>query len=380
MTPLISARRAAEDFARVVDGTKVDAAGRYDDLTACVDALRAQETPAPRPEFVADLRMRLMAAADTLLIPAQKSGEPELAPVITLPGRRRERRLAVAAAAFVIVGGSAGVAAAAESALPGDPLYPIKRGIESAQVSLSSNDAAKGHELISQANTRLDEVSSLVRDGESTSKITQTLASFEDSATSGADLLFVSYQRDGDVDDLARLRATFGEQAAKLDALAAEAPSGARPEFTSAMALVSGLDQQARVLCGNCGPDSGPTDLSSASALENLLTQPTAAAAAEALKSKTEALADKAGDIAADTPKTPATGGTPTTGDGGSVPGVEAPTLTTGGGGLESTVETVTGGVEGLLDEVGTATGGATTPVTDPVEETVDLVTGLLGP
>ncbi len=50
MTPLISARRAAEDFARVVDGTRQDVADRYADLTATVDLLaRARTHPRPAP-------------------------------------------------------------------------------------------------------------------------------------------------------------------------------------------------------------------------------------------------------------------------------------------------------------------------------------------
>lgn len=374
MTPLISVRRAAEDFARVVDGSQADVADRYADLTACVDLLRAQDTPAARPEFVADLRMQLMAAADTLLVPVEKTATVA-APVVLRP-RRRERRLAVAAAAFVIVGGSAGVAAAAESALPGDPLYPIKRGIESAQVSLNSSDAAKGRDLITQASTRLDEIDGLMSDGDATTRITHTLSSFKRSATNGADLLFVAYQRDGNIDDLAQLRGTFSEQQAQLTKLASQAPPTAQPDFSAALALLADLDQQARVLCGNCGPGSSGdfADLSSGPVLENLIQQPAQAAAADALKSQTEALAHKAGEIAKTTPKpTPPVDGTSTRG--GVLPGVSVPgtTQTTDLGG---TVKTVTGGVQGLLDEVGTSTG--LTPLTDAVNDTVDALTGLL--
>jgi hypothetical protein len=382
MSPLISARRAAEDFARVVDGIQVDDAERFHDLTATVDQLRAQEIPVARAEFVADLRTRLMAAADTILVPVEKPARPTNVVTLSPSIRRHNRRLAVAAAAFVVVGGTAGVAAAAESALPGSPLYPIKRGIESAQVSLNSSDAAKGHDLISQAGTRLDEIDGLMNDGDSTSQVTHTLSSFKRSATSGADLLFVAYQRDGNVDDLAKLRGTFSEQLSRLQDLARLAPPTAQPDFASATALLADLDQQARVLCSNCGPDTGATDLfnlSSAPALTSLLTEPAAAAVADQQAAAAQALADKAAQIAASTPKTqqPTTASGSTTRD-GAAPGVTAPTLPTQNPTVKSTVTSVTGGVEGLLDQVSASTGGVLTPVTDTVNATLDALTGLL--
>jgi hypothetical protein len=385
MSPLISARRAAEDFARVVDGTLSDDTQRFVDLTATVDLLRAQETPVARQEFVADLRSRLLVAAETLLSPTAAPVEttrPRQTNVVTLSPatRRHNRRLAVAAAAFVVVGGTAGVAAAAENALPGDPLYPIKRGIESAQVSFKTSDAAKGHDLIKQAGTRLDEIDGLMGSGNSSDQIAHTLSSFEHSATSGADLLFVSYQRDGDVGDLTALRGAFSEQLAQLKQLAAEAPASAQADFASAAALLADLDQQARVLCGNCGPDDGTadfTDLTSAPALSSLLTQPAAAAAADAAKSQAEALAHKADEIAKNTkPAQPQTQ-TPSTRDGGQ-PGVDVPSLPSPTGGLTTTVNTVTGGVKDLLDGVSSSTGGVLTPVTDTVDQTLDTLTGLL--
>ena len=381
MTSLTSARRAAEEFARVVDGTQADVADRYADLTEYVDLLRAHEAPAPRAEFVADLRTRLMAAADTLLVP----DEPTLAPVIPLtqPTRRRERRLATLAAAVVIVGGSAGVAAAAESSLPGDPLYPVKRGIESAQVSLNSSDAAKGHDLIGQAGTRLDEIDSLIGHGDSTDQITRTLATYQRTAADGADLLFVAYQRGGSADDLASLREALSRQSAQLADLAGQAPPTAQPDFAAATALLAGLDQQARVLC-SCGPDAGTdlTNLSSAPALQSLLTRPAEDAAAALLSSQNKALADKAGQLAQSIPKPelPAgtSTGTSTTRDGGTSSGTQLPSLPTQDPALKGTVTTVTSGVKGLLDSVSTSTGGILSPVTNTVDNTLDTVTNLL--
>ena len=50
---------------------------------------------------------------------------------------KRERRLVAVASAAVLLGGTAGMATAAQNALPGEALYPIKRGIEKAEAGLS---------------------------------------------------------------------------------------------------------------------------------------------------------------------------------------------------------------------------------------------------
>lgn len=379
MTSLISARRAADDFARVVDGTQQDVADRHADLMATVGLLRSQDTPPARPEFVADLRAQLMTAADTLLV----SSDPEPATVVPLRTARNHRRLAAAAAAFVVVGGTAGVAAAAENSLPGDPLYGLKRSIESARVSLNTSDAARGHDLVQQASTRLDEVDGLVGSGDAT-RISHTLGSFKRSEASGADLLFVAYQRGGNPDDLAALRTTLLAQMARLDALSAQAPSASRPDFASAKALLGDLDQQARVLCANCGPDAGAStfaDFSSSPALEGLITQSAADAAAARQQSITRALAAKAAEIAAKTPKAPTPGSGPvttSTGSGSVLPGVSVPVPTTQDNPLKGTVTTVTGSVQGLLGSVDDTTGGLLSPVTDTVNNTIDAVTNLL--
>jgi hypothetical protein len=387
MTSLISARRAAEDFARVVDGSQQDVADRYADLTATVDLLRRQEDPAARPEFVADLRAQLMTAADTLLVPVdERPTSRETGTVVPL--RRHQRRLAAAAAAFVVVGGTAGVAAAAEGSLPGDPLYPIKRGIESAQVSLNTSDVARGQDLIAQANTRLAEIEGLVGQGDRTTQISDTLGSFQRSLASGADLLFVAYQRDPGSSDLGRLRDTFSQQHERLTQLADQAPATTQPDFRSATDLLAGLEQQARVLCANCGGAGGLT-FSSSPALEQLINQPADAAAAQRQDELTRSLADKATQIASQTPKSSTPTGSVATAGTGQVlpPGVNVSTAPSSSGSLSGTVSSTTEAVTGLVDSVGSATGitpltdtvtGTLTGTVDTVTGTVDSVTGLL--
>ncbi|MFL6022866.1 MAG: DUF5667 domain-containing protein [Marmoricola sp.] len=373
MIPLSPARRAAEEFASVVDGPRgASDDRRYADLLATVAVLREQEIPAPRADFVADLRMRLMDAADTLLLPA----DAELAPVLPLsaPSNRRQRRISIAAAAFVVIGGTAGVAAAAESALPGDALYPLKRGIESAQVSLNSSDSGKGQDLLRQAGTRLDEVNGLIGSDSSPSEITHTLSSFERSATDGADLLFNAYQRNGDPQDITRLRTMLGAQLTQLDQLSGKAPQDSKPAFESAKALLSDLDQQARVLCGSCGPQGSNrfVAVSSAQALDNLLRGPIVQAQQAAAQ---YALAQKAAQVAKNT-KTPTTqkpGKTtqPPTGGVTTDPPVKVPDGTDPNQAVGGALSGLTSGVDALLGQVDAATGGVTTPLTTTVNTTL---------
>ncbi|MET3961403.1 hypothetical protein ABIE44_001337 [Marmoricola sp. OAE513] len=385
MTPLSPARRDAEAFAVAVEdrtaavaGARGDVADRYADLLTCVDVLRAQDVPAPRADFVADLRMRLMDAADTLLVPA----ETDLAPVVPLhspAAARRQRRISIAAAAFVVVGGTAGVAAAADNALPGDPLYPIKRGIESAKVSLSTSDSGKGQDLLRNANTRLVEAEALIAQDKNPAQITETLDSYEESATNGADLLFGEYQRNGDSEELSRLRAVLGSQLAKLDSLSSEAPSGTIKAFEHAKALLGDLDQQASVLCGNCGAGGISDRFSSASSpsLATLLNAPAInAQLAAAQAERNEDLADKADEIAkANQGKGDDKGGQNPTADpsaptDGTQPPAVPPAPEFGGplGGLTSGVTTLLEGV-----------GAPLAPLTDAVGNTLEELTkGLL--
>ena len=382
MTPLSPARKAADEFARVVDGAPngprdVDMADRYADLLSTVAVLRSQEMPAPRPDFVSNLRERLMDAADTLLVPSE-SAPP--APVIAFPdaARRRQRRVSVAAAALIVVGGTASVAAAAENSLPGDPLYPLKRGIESAQVTFNSSDSGKGQDLLRQASTRLDEVDGLLDDKADADRITSTLASFKRSATDGADLIFVSYQRNGDPEEINRLRTILGSQLTLLDKLAPAAPGESASAFETARSLLTELDQQARVLCGACGPDGQLSidSLTSAPALTSLLTLPATQVKNAADADARADLVKKAQDAADDLPEAPATQDPATSGGTGTnplhpvVPALPSPTRTP----VKDTLQGVTNGVGELLTAL-------TEPLTETLDTTLGTVTkGLLNP
>ena len=135
-----------------------------------------------RPEFADALRERLMLEAPERLAELAASTASDSGRTLGSTTRRRVRVARIAAVTCLVVGVTGGVAAASQSALPGDPLYGVKRGIERAQVSFAGSDATEGQRLVNQASTRLDEISDLALsrpdDAETTRLIEQTLADF----------------------------------------------------------------------------------------------------------------------------------------------------------------------------------------------------------
>jgi hypothetical protein len=193
-----------------------------------------------------------MAEAERVLVPS--------AAPLTLPVRQRgprERRLVAAASAVVLLGGTAGMAAAAQQALPGEALYPIKRGLERAEAGLSVSTAGKGQDLLQQANDRLDEVGNLLADGSLTAapRVPQTLEDFTDQALEGSGLLMTSFQETRDPAAIIAVREFTAHGVTLLQDLARTAPPEAQDELTAAALALGDIDAQANDLCGSCASD-----------------------------------------------------------------------------------------------------------------------------
>ena len=119
------------------------------DLLELVSALRSAPEPQARPEFVADLRERLMvaAAAELTPVPAAARHRDDVARLTIKPVRtRRERRLGIALGAVAIIGATTSMAVASQGALPGDALYPVKRAIENTQAGFSRRRRRQGRD------------------------------------------------------------------------------------------------------------------------------------------------------------------------------------------------------------------------------------------
>lgn len=254
MTSLFTARRRAEEFAAAVDGDPRSAGAHraeVADLVGVVTALRSHQDIAPRPEFVDALRGRLMTEAEAVLTAENVS--------LLLPVRPRvrERRLVAAASAVVLLGGTAGMAAAAQNALPGEALYPIKRGIERAEAGLSMSPAGKGVDLLHQATDRLAEVQSLVAEDSpsTTPQVPETLTEFASQASQGADLLLTSFEQSRDPNAVLEVRSFAADGIEALEALAGTLPAEAQDELTAAARTLRDIDAQAAALCSTCATD-----------------------------------------------------------------------------------------------------------------------------
>lgn len=254
MTALFSAPRRAEEFAAAVDAPQQEVRDELQPLVDLVGTLRVHSAQdpgsVPRAEFAAELRTRLMAEAAQVLAPDG---------LLVLPARthgRRERRLVAAASAAVLIGGTAGIAAAAQDALPGDALYPVKRGIERVEAGVSISQAGKGRELLHQANGRLVEVDGLLAaDTVTAARVPSALRDFTSQAEQGGSLLLDSYQQTGDPATVRTVRQFTADGIGTLQDLARTAPPESQEDLTTAALALRALDRRATNLCATCASD-----------------------------------------------------------------------------------------------------------------------------
>jgi hypothetical protein len=248
MSPVYASRRRADEFQALIEHGEV-ADARLGDLLVLVEGLRDLDPVVPRPEFSASLREQLMVAAQTELAPHGPATK------LALPPRRsaRERRIAAAVGGLALVGASAGLAAAAQSALPGDALYPLKRAIENAHTGLSMNDEAKGSSLLSSAQDRLEELTRLSARGDDDAAMSQTLTDFTDQATEASDLLLADYAESGRPSSIAELRDFTATSLASLADLAPQVDGNAHDMLIHAAAVLTQIDAAAESACPSCG-------------------------------------------------------------------------------------------------------------------------------
>jgi hypothetical protein len=251
VSSVVPARRRAEKFNEQVEGIAPHRSRRADSSTrllGVVADLRRAQGPTPRPEFVSDLRARLMIEADDVLVRLDR--ELALARSYEPRQRRARRRLAVAVGALTFVGATASMSVAAQGSLPGDALYPFKRAIENAQTGLASGDS-KTHEILDNAGNRLDEATELAANNtpESSAQIAPTLADFNRQAHEGA----VRAIQSGDASQITEVRQFAADGMEQLEALNAAVPDSAKDDVAQAATGLTDIDTEAAQACPSCG-------------------------------------------------------------------------------------------------------------------------------
>lgn len=270
MSDLHRARARAEAFAHAVDHGPRHSSRLSDDpelatAVELVGRLRTAGAVAPRPEFTAELRHRLLeqaaarAATTPTVVRSGLEASDELPPreddaSVTDIGHRQRRRISLVAstAALVLLGGGIGSAAAAQQAMPGDALYGMKRGIENVSTNVSVGDDSRGRRELGHAMTRLAEVDALLKDGGDVETINRTLDDFSVQARRGVSRLVAAYQQNEDKSAIVAVTTFITDARQALADLAPRLPAESLKQAVQALATIGQLADHAAGACTDC--------------------------------------------------------------------------------------------------------------------------------
>jgi hypothetical protein len=228
---------------------------------AAVAALRGWPAPRLRPELRVALRARLLSPQDVdgpvVSVPAPRRTTARTAPATTTaptavaaPLRRRVARMArpafVGAIATTVV--AAGVSVGAERALPGQPLYTIKRHVEQLQVGLTADTVERAKVHLALARIRLAEIRTVVSHASTTyppdaGVVNGLLADWRSEASAGSGVL-LARARSGSRDAWTTMDNFTNDQSTRLTELMAVLPAGSVPQVTEALGFISEIGDE----------------------------------------------------------------------------------------------------------------------------------------
>ena len=122
-------------------------------------ARTANVNSSPCTEFRTELRAMLVATADREGIGTEPTPAPQIGGRRALVGSKRARGAVLVGLAAGTLALS-GMSAASSDAMPGDPLYGVKRSTESARLALAGSDVSRGQLYLGFARNRLAEAHS----------------------------------------------------------------------------------------------------------------------------------------------------------------------------------------------------------------------------
>ena len=267
MTANVLEHRRARAFADAVEDRPSTTAagpkeGQFTQMVAAVQGLRATPVPVMDAAVKADQRALLMAEFERAfaggggaVVPEQRSRGAHRATDAARafrPGTRWGRRLALGGlAAGVALGTCGGVAAASTSAVPGDALYGMKRGLEDWQLNLAGSNAERGKLLLDQASRRMSEAQQLTAHqsvGEPLSphmldEVSRALTDMNTEGSQGRDLLKAIYARDHSLAPMQQLAEFADSQQQQLAAIEPKLGGQLDPQTGKVQSLLSGISE-----------------------------------------------------------------------------------------------------------------------------------------
>lgn len=225
------------------------------DLIRTAELLCRSAVAEPAAPFRSDLRARLMTEAADVLVahpaPVHADPTPDVVPADrTHPVRRRLVGLTAAAVAAV---GSVGMITTSATAVPGDVLYPVKRGVESVQLALHRGETSRGEFQLDQARERLAEAWWLDSNDQD-ARVAEVLETFSDQATDGSTSLFAAYGDTSATTAIDTVNDFAAEATVTLASLSDNLPADAQAAVDLAASTVTSLASQASTLCSACAP------------------------------------------------------------------------------------------------------------------------------
>ena len=205
---------------------------------------------APSTAFRTDLRARLMAEADTVLVPMP--GSSRTTPATPTRPRKTRRRFAGVTAALIASAGAVSIVASSASAVPGDMLYGVKRQVEKVELQLHRDDASRGAFQLDQASERLAEARKLSSKGASEDLIADALSDFSSSAAKGSDRLFQDFSSSGKEESIRTVNDFTAAASVHLTELSTGLPDGVGSALGEATETLSQLATEASSLCKSC--------------------------------------------------------------------------------------------------------------------------------
>lgn len=170
------------------------------------------------------------------------------------------RRMPAAAAAFVlaaavVLGSGWGVTAASATALPGDALFPVKRGVEQAELAFSTSATGDVALLAKFADRRLEEIEQLVQKSRP-ADLEAGFAEYEQ-ALDGLDAAMQRLPADAGLTQLEQIQSDLDRHAEVLTGLRDQVPAQAQ----SALDRVMERSKKSKDLAEQLREEKGPKDL-----------------------------------------------------------------------------------------------------------------------